>query len=78
MVQGTLFIGALITGITQWLKLVTPPEVSGHWIIVIAAVVGAIIGLVDIHIGVVDITVAQGILIGLGAAGVTAVAEKVG
>lgn len=78
MVQGAVFIGTIIAGITQWLKLVTPESVSGHWTIVIAVAVGIGVALLDTHIGIVDISIAQGILTALGAVGVVSVAEKIG
>lgn len=77
MVESTLFIGTIIAGITQWIKLVTPDEVSGHWIVPIAALVGVAIALVDTNIGVADISVAQGVMVGFGAAGVVAVAQNI-
>lgn len=76
MTDGTLFIGAVIAGVTQFIKLVAP-KVSGALTIVAAVAVGVLIALLDKEIGVVDLTVAEGVLTALGAVGVVAVAEKV-
>lgn len=77
MIEGVLFLGAVIAGITQFLKLLIP-AVNGAWVIATAVGVGIVVALVDVQIGVVDISIAQGILTALGAAGVIATAEKVG
>ena len=76
MTDGTLFIGAVIAGVTQFIKLVAP-KVSGALTIAVAVGVGVLIALLDTEIGVVDLSVAEGVLTALGAVGVVAVAEKV-
>lgn len=78
MVEGAIFIGAVIIGITQFIKLVRDKNYGGALTIVAAVVVGVLVALTDTHIGVVDITVAQGVMIALGASGTVTVAEKVG
>lgn len=75
MVEAPIFIGFAIAGITQFIKLVAP-RVSGAMTIVVAAVVGAVIAMIDVQIGVVDISIAQGIMLGLAAAGVVATASR--
>lgn len=77
MIDSAIFIGTLIIACTQAVKFVWP-QVSGAVTILVAAVLGALVGLVDTHIGVVDITVAQGILIALSSVGVVTVASKTG
>lgn len=76
MVEATLFIGTVIIALTQIVKHLVP-SVSGIWTIIVAALVGAIVALVDQFIGVTDITVAQGLMTGLGAAGVVYTAGRV-
>lgn len=76
MVDSALFIGAVIAGITQFVKLIAP-KVNGALTIAVAALVGVLVALLDTEVGVVDITVAQGIMIALGAVGVIATVEKV-
>ena len=76
MVESTLFIGAVIAGITQLFKLWLP-AVESRWTIIIALLVGVIVGLFDQVIGVTDVTVAQGVMTAFAAAGAIATAEKV-
>lgn len=77
MVEGALFIGAVIAGVTQFLKLLVP-QINGAWVIATAVVVGILVAVLDSEIGIVDITIAQGVLVALGAAGVVGTAEKIG
>lgn len=76
MIEGTLFIGAVIIAVTQAIKYLVP-KVNGAVTIGVAALVGILVAVLDTHIGVRDITVAQGIMTGLASAGVTTVASKV-
>lgn len=77
MIDSTLFIGAIIIAVTQAIKAVWP-VVSGAVTIIVACLVGVAVALLDTHIGVANITVAQGILTALAAVGVHTVAGKVG
>lgn len=77
MVEGSVIIVAVVIAVTQLVKILVPKVVDA-WIIAVAILVGIVIALIDTHIGVVDITVAQGVIIGLGAVGVHTVATKVG
>lgn len=76
MIEATLFIPLLIIAITQALKLTV--AIKGLFTILVALVVGIIVSLIDVQIGVTNITIAQGIVYALGAVGVTTVASKVG
>jgi len=76
MIDSVLFIGTVIVAITELIKYYVP-KVHGPFTIAVAAVVGLAVALVDTHIGVADVTIAQGVLTGLSAAGVVAVAAKV-
>lgn len=77
-ITGIVFIGTVIAGITQFIKLATPEWFSGKYTIVVAVLVGIIVALVDTHIGVQDISVASGIMIALGTTGTVATLEKIG
>lgn len=77
MVDSVLFIGTVIIGITQAIRFLSP-KVHGVLTIVVAALVGLVVALVDTEIGIADISVAQGILTGLGSAGVVATAAAAG
>lgn len=77
MIDSTVFIGAVIIAATQAVKYVAP-KVNGVVTIIVAALIGALVGLIDTNIGVVNVSVAQGVMIALAAVGVTTVASKVG
>lgn len=77
MVEATLFIPLIIIAITQMVKMAFP-QVTGFLTILVAFVVGVVVALVDRSIGVVDVTVAQGLVYALGAVGITAIAAKAG
>lgn len=77
MTEGVLFIGTVIAAVTEAIRLEVP-RVNGAVTIAVAALVGLVVALLDTQIGVQDLTVAQGILTGLSAAGVVAVAKRIG
>lgn len=77
MIDSVLFIGAIIIAVTQAVKFVWP-KVSGAVTIIIAILVGVAVALLDTHIGVADITVAQGVMIALAAVGVHTTARQIG
>jgi type III secretory pathway component EscS len=76
MIDSVLFIGAIIIAVTQALKILWPKVITGAVTIIVALIVGIAVALLDTHIGVQDITVAQGILIALAAVGVHTTASK--
>ena len=77
MVEATLFIALAIVGTTQFIKYVAP-QINGAVTIGVAVLLGVLVGIFDTRIGVTDITVAAGIVIGLSAVGITTTASKVG
>lgn len=77
MIDSVVFIGAAIIAATQVLKLLVP-AVNGAVTIVVATLLGALVGGIDIHIGLDNISVAQGVLTGLAAVGVHTTAAQVG
>lgn len=76
MVEGTLFIGAVIIAVTQAIRYLVP-SVNGAVTIGVSALVGLLVALFDTQVGVVDMSIAQGLMTGLAASGVTTVASKV-
>ena len=79
MVEGTLFIGSALVGATQFVKLVSNEKTRAKALIIVFAVIlGALVAVIDKEIGVTDLTVAEGIMIGLAAPGVVTIAAKVG
>lgn len=78
MIESTIFIGAVIVAVTEFVKALYDGNVRAAGLIVAAGVVGAAVGVLDVHIGVQDVSIAQGVLLGLSASGVYKVASKVG
>ena len=77
MIDATLFIGTVIAGITQFIKLLSP-KVGGAVTIAVAVLVGILVALIDKQVGITDITIAQGIMIAFGTVGVVGTAQMIG
>ncbi len=77
MVDSVLFIGAVIAGVTQLIKGLSP-KVSGPMTVVVAVLVGILVAIIDKEVGVADITIAQGIMTAFGVAGIVSTAQNVG
>lgn len=75
-VSAIILISIVIIAITQLIKYLAP-NINGAVTIVVAVVVGILIALIDQFIGATDITIAEGVLAGLGAVGITTAASKV-
>jgi hypothetical protein len=75
MIDSAVFIGAIIIAVTQAVKYLVP-GVSQLITMLVAVLVGVAVALLDVHIGVVDITVAQGVLVALAAVGVHTTATR--
>ena len=75
--EATVFISIVIVALTQLVKMAVP-QVSGWVTILIAFFVGILVALVDVLIGVIDISIAEGIVAALGAIGISALASKAG
>jgi peptidoglycan/LPS O-acetylase OafA/YrhL len=77
LVQASLLIPLLIIAVTQIIKMFVP-AVNGAVTILVALGLGLLVALVDTHIGVADVNVAQGLVLALGAVGITVLAAKAG
>lgn len=77
MVEAAIFIPLVIIAITQMLKMAFP-GIAGFVTILIAFCVGLVVALVDQFVGVTDVSIAQGLVLALGAVGVTVLANKAG
>ena len=77
MVEATLFVPLMIVAVIQIVKMILP-NVKGWLTIIVAIVLGVVVAMLDTHIGVTDITIAQGIVLALEAIGVTVLARKAG
>lgn len=76
MIDSIVFIVTVIAAVVQVIKYYVP-KVSGAVTIIVAALVGLVVALLDTHIGIENISIAQGILTGLSAAGVVTIAKNV-
>lgn len=76
--SSAVFLGTAIAGATQLAKELWPDRVNGAVSIAVAVAVGLVVALLDTTIGLDDITVAQGVYSALSAAGVVAIAKKIG
>lgn len=77
MIDATILIPLLIIAVTQMVKMALP-QVTGFITILIALVIGVLVAVLDVPMGIADITIAQGLYYGLGAVGITALASKAG
>lgn len=75
--EAAIFIPLIIVAVTQMVKMALP-QITGFVTIIIAFVVGLVVALVDTSIGVADVTIAQGLVLALGAVGITTLASKAG
>lgn len=74
-VQASLFVPLLIIAATQIIKMVLP-TVQGWVTIIVALLLGVLVATLDTHIGVTDISIAQGIVFGLEAVGISVAFSK--
>lgn len=77
MTDAVVFIGAAIIAVTQVIKHLAP-RVNGAVTVAVAAGLGLLVALIDTEIGVNDIAIAEGIMIGLAASGAHNVARQIG
>lgn len=75
--EAVIFIGLLIVAFTQIIKMFVP-AVNGGVTVVVALIVGVVVGLLDQFLGVTDVSVAQGVVGALEAIGLAALAGKAG
>lgn len=76
MIEGTLFIGLVIIAVTEAIKRLAP-QVQGLLTMLVSVGVGIVVALIDVYIGVGDMSIAQGIVAGLAASGTVSVAKAV-
>jgi hypothetical protein len=77
MVEASLFIPLLIIAIVQMVKMKVP-AINGWWTVGLALIVGVLVAVFDQAIGVMNISIAQGLIYALGAVGITVTASKAG
>ena len=77
VVDAAILIPLLIVAVTQMIKMALP-QITGFVTILVALAVGILVAVLDVPLGIADITVAQGLYLALGAVGITAIAAKAG
>lgn len=77
MVEGIVFLGAVLVGATQVIRLVRAKDYNGLVTIASAVVLGIVVALVDKEIGVTDLTVAEGVMAALAAVGAVTTADRI-
>ena len=77
MIEATVFIGLVIIALTDLYRYIRDKNWQSAFTIGVAALIGLLVGLIDTQIGIANITVAQGILDGLSAAGIVTIAKRV-
>lgn len=82
MVEAIAFIGLAIVALVQLGKFLFPKEgekrdVRGAAVIIGAALLGVVVGIVDTEIGIVDVSIAQGLILALDAVGLHTLAREV-
>jgi len=77
MVDANVFIVTMIIAITQMIKMAAP-KIAGWATIIIAILVGLVVSILAAPLGVAQVSIAQGIIDGLTAIGVTVLASKAG
>jgi hypothetical protein len=70
MIEASIFIGLLIIAVTQFVKLVWPEVVTGAVTILVALIVGSLVGGFGQYIGVDNVSVASGVVTALLAVGI--------
>lgn len=77
MTEGIIFIGAVVVAVVDAIKSLVP-TVQGAVTVLVAALVGLLIAVIDVEIGVTNLTIAEGVLAGLAASGVVSTAKRIG
>ncbi len=75
--EGVVFIGAVVVAVVDAAKSLSP-KINGYVSVVLAGLIGGLIALVDVELGVQNLSVAEGILAGLAASGTVGVAKRIG
>lgn len=76
-IDAIVFIGAVIAGATQVIKLALPSRVTGLVTPLVAVALGALVAVFDTSLGVTEITLAQGLMASFGTVGVVSVIDRV-
>lgn len=75
--EAAVFVGAVI-GAIRGLKLALPERINGLVTVLVAVALGVVVGLWGDDLGLLDVTVAEGIVLALAAVGFHETARQVG
>jgi hypothetical protein len=76
MLLASIFIPFIVIAIVQFLKIVAP-KISGALTIIVAVIVGIVCSLLANVLGLAPVSIAEGIILGLTAAGIHTAASAV-
>lgn len=76
--ESVVFVSLAVVAVTELLKRIQAKDYQGVAVIVAAALLGALVAAFDTELGVLPLTIAQGVVVGLGAVGIHQVARQVG
>ena len=76
--EALMFLSVVILALTQLVKMALPEQVHGWITILIAFGVGILVAVIDVLIGIADISIAEGIYGALGAIGISSAFGKAG
>lgn len=74
--DGVIFIGAVVVALVDAIKALVP-SVHGAVTVVVAGLIGGILGALGSSIGLVDVSLATGVMAGFAASGAVGVAKRV-
>lgn len=77
MIDANVFLATAIVAVTEFYKHLRDKDYVASVTIAVAAFLGLVVALADTSIGITNISVAQGLILGLGASGIAALAKKV-
>lgn len=76
--ESVLFLSVVILALTQLVKMALPEQVHGWITIIIAFVMGVLVALFAPALGLIETTIAEGIVAALGAIGISSAFGKAG
>lgn len=74
--EATLFLSVVIIALTQMVKMALPEQVHGWITILIALVMGVLVAIFAEPIGIMETSIAEGVVAALGAIGISTAFDK--
>lgn len=76
--ESVVFLSVVILALTQLVKMALPEQVHGWITIIIAFAMGVLVALFAPMLGIVETTIAEGVVAALGAIGISSAFGKAG